>query len=631
MRRPMALAAVMAIALLNPALLPSAGSAERVDPSDAGQIATRLVQHRPARFGVTRADVANLAVTDAYRSTHTAVTHVYLQQRLDGRPVRGSSMTVNVTPDGKILSAGSRLVRNLASASGRPALGPVQAASAAARGLGLEPTRPFTVLEAGAGPEQTTLLSPGGISLQPISAHLVYESLRDGRIRLAWNLEIEEVSEQHWWNVSVDAETGRLLMVDDYVDHERARRGTGPDGASYRVYALPLESPNDGERTLVKDPADLVASPFGWHDTNGADGAEFTTTEGNTAHAYLDTFNAGMGVPMVTDANGGQSLTFDFAFNPDNPPTVNKDAAATNLFYWNNIIHDVFYGYGFDEAAGNFQVNNYGRGGAGNDSVRAEAQDGSGVNNANFATPADGSRPRMQMYVWTSTFTQNRRLIDGDFDSGVIIHEYGHGISNRLTGGPSRVDCLRNQEQMGEGWSDWLAIALLAREGDTGPQPRGMGTYVLGQPNRQARGIRPSPYSTDTRINRATYDTIKTAAVPHGVGYVWATMLWEVFWNLVDKHGFNPHPYGDWSTGGNNLAIQLVMDGMKFQPCSPGFVDGRDAILTADAALTGGLNQCEIWAGFSKRGLGFSAKQGSSSSRSDGIQSFDTHPDCVAA
>jgi hypothetical protein len=107
-------------------------------------------------------------------------------------------------------------------------------------------------------------------------------------------------------------------------------------------------------------------------------------------------------------------------------------------------------------------------------------------------------------------------------------------------------------------------------------------------------------------------------------------MLWEVFWNLVGKHGFNPDPYGDWTTGGNNLAIQLVMDGMKIQPCSPGFVDGRDAILTADVALTGGQNQCEIWAGFAKRGLGFSAKQGESTSRSDGTQAFDTHPNCVA-
>jgi hypothetical protein len=130
-------------------------------------------------------------------------------------------------------------------------------------------------------------------------------------------------------------------------------------------------------------------------------------------------------------------------------------------------------------------------------------------------------------------------------------------------------------------------------------------------------------------VNPSTYDTIKTAAVPHGVGYVWATMLWEVYWNLVDAHGFNPNIYDHWTTGGNNLATQLVIDGLKMQPCSPGFVDARDAILSADGVLTGGVNQCHIWRGFAKRGLGYSAVQGASSSRSDGVQAFDLPPDCA--
>ena len=131
----------------------------------------------------------------------------------------------------------------------------------------------------------------------------------------------------------------------------------------------------------------------------------------------------------------------------------------TNLFYWNNIIHDVQYQYGFDEAGGNFQVNNYGSGGAGNDGVQAEAQDGGGTNNANFGTPPDGQRPRMQMYVWTAP-TPDR---DGDLDDGIIIHEYGHGISNRLVGGPANVSCLGNTQQPGEGLSDWWALAYTAQ------------------------------------------------------------------------------------------------------------------------------------------------------------------------
>jgi len=93
-------------------------------------------------------------------------------------------------------------------------------------------------------------------------------------------------------------------------------------------------------------------------------------------------------------------------------------------------------------------------------------------------------------------------------------------------------------------------------------------------------------------------------------------------------HGYNPNVYESWNTGGNNLAIQLVIDGMKLQPCSPGFINGRDAILQADMNLTGGANQCHIWKAFAKRGLGFSATQGSNTSVTDGTEAFDLPASC---
>jgi hypothetical protein len=222
---------------------------------------------------------------------------------------------------------------------------------------------------------------------------------------------------------------------------------------------------------------------------------------------------------------------------------------------------------------------------------------------------------------------------DSDLDAGVIAHEYGHGISNRLTGGPSTVACLNNAEQMGEGWSDWFALTLTTHPSDTAETPRGVGTYVSFQP-ADGLGIRPTPYTTDMSVNPSTYVAVADVvniSQPHGIGYVWNTMLWEVYWNLVDRYGFNANIYGDWTTGGNNLALQLVMDGMKFQPCRPGFVDGRNAILQADQELTGGTNQCEIWRGFTKRGLGFSANQGSSLNRIDGVQAFDLPASCTEA
>jgi hypothetical protein len=186
---------------------------------------------------------------------------------------------------------------------------------------------------------------------------------------------------------------------------------------------------------------------------------------------------------------------------------------------------------------------------------------------------------------------------------------------------------------MGEGWSDWHGMVLTTSPSDTSTTRRGVGTYVQFQ-QEDGNGIRPTPYSTDMSVNPSTYasvaDTV-TISQPHGIGYVWNSMLWEVYWNLVHKYGYNANIYETWDTGGNNLAERLVLDGMKMQPCRPGFVEGRDGILAADVALTGGANQCEIWRGFRKRGLGANANQGDSNNRSDGVENFELPAACMAA
>ncbi|MEM6698738.1 MAG: M36 family metallopeptidase, partial [Bacteroidota bacterium] len=109
-------------------------------------------------------------------------------------------------------------------------------------------------------------------------------------------------------------------------------------------------------------------------------------------------------------------------------------------------------------------------------------------------------------------------------------------------------------------------------------------------------------------------------------GSVWCAMLWDMFWDLVDVHGYDTDLYN--GTGGNNIAIDLVLNGMKMQTCNPGFVDGRDAILAADDALYGGANKCTIWNAFARRGLGFSANQGGSASNTDGTEAFDLPTSC---
>ncbi|MBS1115620.1 MAG: Fungalysin metallopeptidase [candidate division NC10 bacterium] len=750
-------------------------------------IALQYLQRNSHLLGLTGSDLSDIIVTDQYTDDHNGVTHIYMRQRFNGIEVMNANLNINIAADGSVINLGNSFVSNLAASVNRQAPGrsAPQAIASAAQHLGLMLGQELRALDYKGGATQETLYNDAGISQEPIPAKLVYQPVAPNRARLAWQVDIYEMTAEHWWSMAVDAENGDVLAQHDYVDHENwgmvAANGTGSrrnllsqqtsvnaasDGAGYNVFALPKESPSDGARTLELNPSNSTASPFGWHDTNGAEGPEFTVTRGNNVHAYTD-IDANNVADSGSDPDGGPGLQFDFPLDLTKAPSNYRPSAVTNLFYWNNIVHDVFYGYGFNEASGNFQVNNYGRGGVGNDDVRAEAQDGADTNNANFATPPDGARPRMQMFVWTyplpnlitvnsptaiagdyqatgaafgptlgatgsltagvilaldpadaagpsstdacspltsaadvagkialldrgtCAFTvkvknaQNAGAIgvivannaagspitmggadatitipsvmvsrdtgnlykdnapvnatlkdagyinrDSDLDDVVITHEYGHGISNRLTGGPSNVLCLENQEQMGEGWSDWLALVLTANSADTATTHRGLGTYLVYEPP-DGTGIRPAPYTTDMSVNPATYDTIKTMPESHDVGYVWSSMLWEVYWNLVEKHGYNPDVYEDWTTGGNNLAVQLVMDGMKLQPCSPGFVDGRNSILQADSILTGGANQCAIWEGFAKRGLGISAAQGNPDNVTDGVQAFDLPASCI--
>jgi len=120
-----------------------------------------------------------------------------------------------------------------------------------------------------------------------------------------------------------------------------------------------------------------------------------------------------------------------------------------------------------------------------------------------------------------------------------------------------------------------MALVLTAQQSDTATTARPEGAYASGI----AAGIRPTPYSTSLAVDPANYDTLKTIDQfdPHTVGYAWTSMLWDMYWNLVGAHGFAPIQNHDLSSG-NGLALQLVMDGMKLQPCNPGFVDSRNAI-----------------------------------------------------
>jgi hypothetical protein len=220
---------------------------------------------------------------------------------------------------------------------------------------------------------------------------------------------------------------------------------------------------------------------------------------------------------------------------------------------------------------------------------------------------------------------------DSDLDLGVMAHEYTHGISNRLTCGPSNSNGLSNAEQMGEGWSDFVGLAFTAKKGDVGSQSRGVGNWLNGQ-TAADDGIRTYPYSTNMTINPHTYANLAKAAngiqTPvHYTGEIWCAMLWDMYWEFVDKYGFDEDLYN--GKGGNNMAVQLVFDAMKLQPCGPGFTDARDALLMADENRNGGANAGLIWKAFARRGLGYNAAQGSPNNCADGEENFELPPASV--
>ena len=714
-------------------------------------------------------DINDWLLTDQYTDNATGITHSYIQQRHKGIIVY-NAISNFVIKEGKVLYFKPGLIDRLANKinADTPSITPEAAFNFAL--IHLEKLPASLILTGKNDSTNNFIYESSGISASPIKIQLVYRQTTNG-ILLAWDVSIEMKNESHWWNVRIDALTGAFIDKNDFTvecdfgatDSELSDDIsdlvsflTPPPIPDYKVFVYPIEAPSFGSRTLLSDPSDPSASPYGWHDVNGVSGAEYTITRGNNVYAYEDANNDNL--PGYSPS-GGASLHFDFPFTANATPITNQDASLTNLFYDNNTVHDFLYPLGFNEAAGNFQQNNYGNGGAGGDYIKAEGFDGSGTNNANFSTPPDGFSGRMQMFLWTgfdptctnlnitsgtftgpmtvgtaqfnptasvtanlilvndgsgtvtdacsaitnniagkialidrgtcsiysktqaaqaagavgvivannapsnSSFSMNgapnlsiptlsisladgntlksallagnvvatintciANQIDGSFDNGVVAHEYGHGVSNRLTGGPSQAGCLGNAEQGGEGWSDWLALIMTIEPGDQGINARGIGTFVRGQPTNGV-GIRRYPYSTNMSINPQTYGNLALNPEVHAIGEIWCDAIWDMSWLLINQYGFSASPYN--ATAGNNIAIRLVLEGMKLQPCGPGFLDSRDAILTADAILYNNAHRCLIWQAFARRGMGFNAVQGSVNVAGDETENFNLPPYCL--
>lgn len=153
-----------------------------------------------------------------------------------------------------------------------------------------------------------------------------------------------------------------------------------------------MANPLEGSRVLLKDPHKTAYSPNGWHN---AGKTSYTTTRGNNGIAQ-ENWDSGTDYLNNIRADGGPSHSFSFPYSiKTTDPKSYIFAATTQLFYTANTYHDLLESLGFTEKSGNFEEVNTGPGGLGGDAVQLNAQDGAGYNNANFATPPDGSRPRM--------------------------------------------------------------------------------------------------------------------------------------------------------------------------------------------------------------------------------------------
>ncbi|MBG6110598.1 hypothetical protein IWX84_001477 [Flavobacterium sp. CG_9.10] len=774
----------------------------------------RYLNTKSAKLAVSNDDVKDWVIESEGNSTNTNINSCYVLQRYKGIEIFRALSNFSIK-DGQVINVGNRFVSNLAQKANatKPSLSVLDALAKTYTKLDIVPTSSFTVLEKIG---QYKFKISNGLSIEePVNANLVYHLTKENTLKLAWDFTINMPTHNHIWSVRVDALNGEILEKKDFViscnfDKKNFHASTNiftsspvkatykqlfslapvaASGGSYNVIPFNYESPNHISRQIISNPANAIASPYGWHDTNGTLGAEYTITRGNNVWTKADIL--GDNLNSGYSSEGGASLAFDFPYGGTNvDASTYIDAANTNLFYMNNVMHDIWYQYGFDEINGNFQQNNYGKGGTATDYVYADSQDGSkadpqSINNANFSAPPDGTKPRMQMFLWNygpqikpiivntpsniagsytarqnsfnpgrvdlpvapafiqsdlvlyldSATTTNEACVapsnaaamngkivvikrgsctfvikvkaaqdagavaviivnnvvgdismsgadatitipaisvtkavgdllinqmqteavnvklqlqsspfvnsDGDFDNGIIAHEYGHGISIRLAGGSKNSSCLDNTDQMGEGWSDWFALMLQLKQGDVGTSKKGIGTFVSYQPT-DGLGIRDYAYSTDRAVNPMTYantnryqykdkDGVEQTEI-HGTGSVWTTVLWDLTWAYINKYGYDDNKYT--GIAGNNKLMRIVLDAIKLQPCSPTFVSARDAIIAADQAVTGGKDYCMIWQVFAARGLGVNASAGDGNVGNDQVEDFtmpSAGPNCVLA
>lgn len=543
--------------------------------------------------------LGSLTLAKEYRTEHNGVTHVVFRQRFGGLDVAYSDFVVNIDAQGRVINAGGNLFAAPAAGANPPAERGLAASVRAAMEWADKSKSPGAVNEVqGTGKMRRFARADG--QGEVLGRAVWYPA--GGQLQPAWQFYLNDSSGARQALV-VHGETQTVLETQPltFFQSPPAPRGLVFTGSSPQPNPRPgfvmTEPPPVVPRVLVSFGGDGQASPLGW--------VHGTRTEGNNVAAGRNPLGEFfLAEPVTAEGPGG-----DFQFPLDlaaGKPAAYVDAAVTNLFYWMNRSHDLFWHIGFDEAAGNYQKENFGRGGIGGDPIHGYAQFGSqqtfgaSFNNAFYTTmsPEDGSPAMIAMFLGIGS---NSTFTDGSYDAEVIVHEYTHGVSLRLV----RNLTGHHGGAMGEAWSDFFALEFTTPEGAPPGGVYSVGDYFL---QRLSVGFRTRPYSTDMDVNPVTFaDFGRVTFLPaiHNDGGIWVQALFEMRANLIAQFG---------ETEGRRRTRLLVIDGMKLSVPAPSMVDARDAILLADRVNFNGQSQEAIWRAFAKRGLGVTAYSPSNNS-----------------
>ena len=580
-------------------------------------------------YGLLPGQAESLELVADYANPAGNMAWVEFEQRFNGLPVFGGRIRGGFTARGELARTTGVLAAGLDAAqlATVPTLTAAQAVSRAAANVGWSVAADALVQTA--SDDGRVTFARASMS-DDAKAWLLYFPLASGAARLAWATEIW--GDPDVFLILLDAEDGSVLFRKNLTNYQ-----TQP--ATYRVYAAdspaPLSPtpvlPGEGTQapfiaptvqTLVGNESPNTFNNLGWM-TDGT-----SLTDGNNVEAGIDRDGTdGVDGPFICTPFFSRVCDVQFDPRTDEPLTMPyQNGEVVDTFYWTNLYHDRLYRLGFTEAAGNFQNNNFARGGRSGDRIRAEAQDSSSINNANFVTPPDGGRGRMQMYIFPGPAPDRSSGLDHD----VLLHELTHGTSNRLHNNAAGLTTAMSAG-MGEGWSDFYARALLStadEDPDAVYTTGGWVTYQLatGYTDNYYYGIRRFPYASISNlgangrphnpltladIDAAQINTTdgayprnplipNTALEVHNVGEVWASALFEVRARFIRRLG--------WAAG-NERILQFVTDGMKLDPINPTLLQGRDAILAAaDAGGGTAADRVDIWSGFAARGMGASAQ-----------------------